>query len=168
MAHSITNALSRLLAALLLVVALPAQAQEVPEWFAETMLDARDEAADAAKQGKRLMLYFWLEGCPYCQRMTRVTFRDPAVIERLKRAFVPVGVNVRGDRDLGWTDGATLTEKQLTAKLEVRGTPTIMFLDANGKIVLRRVGYVEPAAFLRLLDELSTAPTAALRSASRP
>jgi thioredoxin-related protein len=168
MANSITNALSRFLAALLLAAALPAQAQEVPEWFAETMLDARDEAADAAKQGKRLMLYFWLEGCPYCQRMTSVTFRDPAVIERLKRSFVPVGVNVRGDRDLGWTDGATLTEKQLTAKLEVRGTPTIMFLDANGKIVLRRVGYVAPAEFARLLDELSTAPTAALRSASRP
>jgi thioredoxin-related protein len=168
MANSITNALSRFLAALLLAAALPAQAQEVPEWFAETMLDARDEAADAAKQGKRLMLYFWLEGCPYCERMTSVTFRDPAVIERLKRSFVPVGVNVRGDRDLGWTDGATLTEKQLTAKLEVRGTPTIMFLDANGKIVLRRVGYVAPAEFARLLDELSTAPTAALRSASRP
>ena len=168
MVNSITNALVKLLLALLLAGAISAHAREVPEWFAETVLDARDEAADAAKQGKRLMLYFWLEGCPYCQRMTSVTFRDPAVIERLKRSFVPVGVNVRGDRDLGWTDGAMLTEKQLTAKLEVRGTPTIVFLDANGKIVLRRVGYVAPAEFARLLDELSTAPTAALRSASRP
>ena len=138
----------------------------MPEWFAETMLDARDEAADAAKQGKRLMLYFWLEGCPYCQRMTSVTFRDAAIIQRLKRSFVPVGVNVRGDRDLGWTDGTMLTEKQLTAKLEVRGTPTIVFLNGKGEIVLRRVGYVAPADFSRLLDELSTAPTAALRSAS--
>ena len=47
-----------------------------------------------------------------------------------------------------------------------RGTPTIVFLDAKGEIVLRRVGYVEPAQFARLLDELSTAPTAALRNAS--
>ncbi|HEX2332536.1 MAG TPA: hypothetical protein VHI32_05125, partial [Burkholderiales bacterium] len=61
-----------LLFAFLLAAAVPAAAREVPEWFAETMLDARDEAADAAKQGKRLMLYFWLEGCPYCQRMTSV------------------------------------------------------------------------------------------------
>ncbi|HET9350685.1 MAG TPA: hypothetical protein VFO02_05065, partial [Burkholderiales bacterium] len=60
----------KLLLALLLAGAISAHAREVPEWFAETMLDARDEAADAAKQGKRLMLYFWLEGCPYCQRMT--------------------------------------------------------------------------------------------------
>lgn len=166
MANSITNALVKLLLALLLAGAISAHAREVPEWFAETMLDARDEAADAAKQGKRLMLYFWLEGCPYCQRMTSVTFRDPAVLERLQRSFVPVGLNIRGDRDIAWTDGAMLTEKQLAARLQVRGTPTIVFLDAKGEIVLRRVGYVEPAQFARLLDELSTAPTAALRSAS--
>jgi thioredoxin-related protein len=166
MANSITNALVKLLLALLLAGAISAHAREVPEWFAETMLDARDEAADAAKQGKRLMLYFWLEGCPYCQRMTSVTFRDPAVLERLQRSFVPVGLNIRGDRDIAWTDGAMLTEKLLAARLQVRGTPTIVFLDAKGEIVLRRVGYVEPAQFARLLDELSTAPTAALRSAS--
>lgn len=151
---------------MLLAAALPAQAKEMPGWFAETMLDARDEAADAAKQGKRVMLYFWLEGCPYCARMTRETFSDPAVLERLKRGFVPVGVNVRGDRDITWTDGATLTEKELAAKLGVRGTPTIIFLDAKGEIALRSVGYVAPAQFSHALDELSTAPTAGPQSAS--
>jgi thioredoxin-related protein len=156
----------RFAAALLFALALPLQAQEVPDWFAETMLDAREEAADAAKQGKRLMLYFWLEGCPFCERMTRETFRDPAVLERLKRGFVPVGVNVRGDRDLVWTDGATLTEKQLTGTLKVRGTPTMIFLDPKGAIALRLAGYLEPAEFARALDSLSTAPTAGPRSAS--
>ncbi len=156
----------KLLAALLVAAAVPAHAQEAPDWFADAILDVRDEAADAAQQGKRLMLYFWLEGCPYCQRMTSVTFRDAAVIERLKRGFVPVAINVRGDRDLAWTDGVTLTEKALAAKLELRGTPTILFLDAKGSILRRRAGYVAPADFARLLGELSTAPTAALRSAS--
>lgn len=156
----------RLFFALLLVAALPAQAQEMPDWFAETLLDVRDEAADAAKAGKRLMLYFWLSGCPYCERMSEVTFRDPAVLERLKRGFVPVGVNVRGDRDIVWTDGATLSEKQLAAALKVRGTPTMIFLDAEGAIALRLTGYIAPAEFARALDSLSTAPTAAPRSAS--
>jgi thioredoxin-related protein len=156
----------RFAAALLFALALPLHAQEVPDWFAETMLDAREEAADAAKQGKRLMLYFWLEGCPYCERMTRQTFRDPAVLERLKRGFVPVAVNVRGDRDLVWTDGATLTEKQLAPTLKVRGTPTMIFLDAKGAIALRLTGYLEPAEFARALESLSTAPTAGHRSAS--
>lgn len=152
MAHSITNAFLKLVGALLIAAALPAHAREVPDWFAETILDARDEAAEAAKQGKRLMLYFWLEGCPYCQRMTNTTFRDPAVLERLKRGFVPVGINVRGDRDIGWRDGATLTEKQLTAAIEVRATPTMLFLNERGEIALRLVGFQAPAQFLRALD----------------
>jgi thioredoxin-related protein len=149
MAHSITKAL---LLALLAAAALAAHAREVPDWFADAILDVRDEAAEAARQGKRVMLYFWLEGCPYCERMTATTYRDPAVLERMKRAFVPVAINVRGDRDIGWSDGATLTEKQLTAALGVRGTPTIVFLDAKGGVASRVAGYVAPAEFLRTLD----------------
>ena len=127
-------------------------ARAVPDWFAETILDARDEAAEAAKQGKRVMLYFWLEGCPYCQRMTSTTFRHPEVLERLKRGFVPVGINVRGDRDIGWSNGATLTEKQLAAALSIRGTPSIVFLDAKGAVGSRLTGYVTPEHFMRTLD----------------
>jgi thioredoxin-related protein len=147
--HTLTSIVC---AVLLGAAALPARAAEVPDWFAETILDAREEAADAAKQGRRLMLYFWLEGCPYCGRMTRETFRDPAVLERLKRGFVPVGVNVRGDRDMVWTDGATLSEKQLAAALKVRGTPTMIFLDAKGAVASRLTGYVAPAEFARALE----------------
>jgi thioredoxin-related protein len=154
MVRSITRVL---FAAALVATALSARAAEVPDWFAETMLDAREEAADAAKAGKRLMLYFWLSGCPYCERMTRETFRDPAVLERLKRGFVPVGVNVRGDRDIGWTDGATLSEKQLAAALKVRGTPTMVFLDAKGAVASRLTGYVAPAEFARALERAAAA-----------
>jgi thioredoxin-related protein len=166
MAHSITNALLRLAAAGLLAAALPARAAEIPEWFAETLLDVREEAADAAKAGKHLMLYFWLAGCPFCERMTKETLSDPGVVARLKSGFVPVGVNVRGERDIVWTDGATLTEKQLAARLQVRGTPTLVFFDAKGAPALRLVGYLPSTEFARALDSLSTAPTAAPRSAS--
>lgn len=156
----------RLLTAALLAGALPAQAAEMPEWFAETLFDVREEAAEAAKQGKQLMLYFWLTNCPYCERMTKETFSDPGVVARLKRGFVPVGVNIRGDRDIVWTDGAALSEKEITRRLKLRGTPTIVFLDAKGEIALRLVGYVPPAEFARALDSLSTAPKAGPRSAS--
>ena len=34
---------------------------ETPRWFAETFLDFREDAADAAREGKRLMIYFGQE-----------------------------------------------------------------------------------------------------------
>jgi thioredoxin-related protein len=155
-----------LLAVALALAAGAARANEIPAWFAETFLDVREDAAEAAKEGKRLMYYFWLEGCPYCEKMEQGTFRDAAVVERMKRGFVAVAINVRGDREVTWSDGARLTEKTLTAQLKVRGTPTMLFFDAKGAIALRLAGYLAPAEFARALDSLSTAPTAGPRSAS--
>lgn len=153
--------MSRVLLILLLALALPARAQEVPEWFAETFLDVREDAAEAAKQGRRLMFYFWLEGCPYCRQMEAVTFRDPALVARMKRELVPVAINVRGDREVTWTDGSKMSEKQLTAFLKIRGTPTLVFFDPAGGVALRASGYLDPAQFSALLDR-ARAPRSAL------
>lgn len=142
----------KFLLALLAALALPAQANEIPDWFAETFLDVREDVADAAKSGKRLMLYFWLEGCPYCKEFETVTLRDPAVAARMKREFVAVAINVRGDRETTWTDGARRSEKELTAFLKVRGTPTVVFLDEKAGVALRTTGYLDPAQFGATLE----------------
>jgi thioredoxin-related protein len=151
-----------LLALALILAALPARANEIPEWFTESFLDMREDAAEAAKQGKRLMLYFWLEGCPYCERMEKVTFRDPQIVARMRRELVAVAINVRGDREVIWTDGTKLTEKTLTSHLKIRGTPTLVFFDEKGVITARTTGYADPAQLGTTLDR-ARAP----RSASR-
>lgn len=148
----------KLLAALLFAVALPAHGDGIPDWFAETFLDVREDAVDAGKEGKRLMLYFWLEGCPYCRQVEEVTFRDPGVVHRMKRELVPVAINVRGDREVTWTDGRKMSEKQFTALMRVGGTPTLLFLDESGAVVARATGYVEPAKMRALLDAARVRP----------
>jgi thioredoxin-related protein len=144
------------------LAALPARANEIPEWFTETFLDVREDAAEAAKQGRNLVYYFWLEGCPYCEKMEKVTFRDPAVVARMRKEFVAVAINVRGDREATWSDGARLTEKSLTQKLAIRGTPTLVFFDEKGAVALRTTGYLDAAQLAATLDR-ARAP----RSASR-
>lgn len=151
-----------LLALAVILAALPARANDIPDWFAETFLDVREDVAEAAKQGKRLMLYFWLEGCPYCEKMEQGTFRDPRIVARMRREFVAVAINVRGDRDAAWTDGERLTEKTLTRKLAIRGTPTLVFFDEHGAVAARATGYLDPAQLDATLDR-ARAP----RSASR-
>lgn len=144
-----------LVLALQLAAPLPAQAQEVPGWFAETFLDVREDVAEAAKDGKRLMLYFWLEGCPYCKQLEEVTFHDANVVRRMKREIVAVALNVRGDREVTWIDGRRMSEKELTRFLNVRGTPTLVFFDEKGAVAERVSGYVEPGRFLAVLDRAS-------------
>ncbi|MDP2825406.1 MAG: hypothetical protein Q8O52_22330, partial [Sulfuritalea sp.] len=38
----------------------------LPPVFVETLLELPDDAAQAARSGKRLLLYFGQQGCPYC------------------------------------------------------------------------------------------------------
>jgi thioredoxin-related protein len=138
-----------LLAALL---HFPAFSQDVPEWFTETFLDIREDAAEAARDGKRLMLYFMQEGCPYCKQLVTVNFRDPAIIEKTRRNFTPVAINIWGDREVTTTDGRKLPEKKFAAALKVQFTPTLVFFDEKGAIAHRINGYLPPEAFYAALD----------------
>ena len=136
----------------LLLVCGEAIAQEPPAWFAESLLFIKEDAADAAKEGKRVMLYFGQDGCPYCKQLMEVNFRQARIVDKMKKGFVAIALNIWGDREVTWTDGRTLTEKQLTAALKVQFTPTLLFLDEKGEVALRINGYLPPERFESALD----------------
>jgi thioredoxin-related protein len=143
----------------LCLVAAPARAQvvsphaiEIPAWFTESLLDLREDAREAAAQGRRVMLYFGQDGCPYCKALMRVNFSQREVVGKTREHFVAIALNVWGDREVTWTDGSTLSEKHLAARLKVQFTPTLLFLDEAGAIALRVNGYYRPRRFAAALD----------------
>ena len=140
-----------ILIALLMGVSV-AKAQESPAWFSESLLELREDVADAARQGKRVMLYFGQDGCPYCKRLMEVNFRQAAIAAKAQKNLVALALNIWGDREVVWTDGAATTEKQLAAKLKVQFTPTLLFLDEQGGVALRMNGYYPPHEFEAALD----------------
>ena len=140
------------LAAMLTAAAFPLKAQEAPAWFADTLLEMPDDVADAAKHGKRVMLYFGQDGCPYCKRLMEVNFRQAPIAAKAKKNLVAIALNIWGDREVKWTDGAVTSEKQLAAKLKVQFTPTLIFLDEKGSVALRLNGYLPPHEFEAALD----------------
>ncbi|MGE3163005.1 MAG: thioredoxin family protein [Burkholderiales bacterium] len=144
-----------LLALGLCLVALGARAQqpvEVPEWFPESFLEFPQDVREAAREGKRMVLYFWQPGCPYCKQIKETTLAEPGIVERMQRQFVPVALNLFGAREVEWLDGRRMSEKALAGALGIRGTPTLIFLDEKGAEVQRLVGYVPPDRFARALQ----------------
>jgi len=142
--------------------------QDLPAWFAQSLLILPEEIADAAKENKRVMLYFEQDGCPYCKRMVEVTFRDPKVSARMQERFVPIALNIWGDREVTAPDGKTMSEKQLAASFKVQFTPTIVFFDEKGAVALRVNGYYPPERFLAALDQAARpGPVAEVTVASR-
>jgi thioredoxin-related protein len=138
------------LAAVLL--ALPVHSQELPAWFAPSFLDIREDVAEAARDGRRLMVYFHQDGCPYCKRLVEVNFRDAAIVEKMRRHFMAVDINIFGDREVTWTDGQRMPEKRFAALLKVQFTPTLVFFDEQAQVVHRINGYLPPEQFLAALD----------------
>jgi thioredoxin-related protein len=132
-----------------------ASAEEAPAWFAESLLFVREDAAEAAKQGKRVMLYFGQDGCPYCKQLMEVNFRQARIVDKMRKNFVALAINIWGDREVTWTDGRALSEKQLAAALKVQFTPTLLFLDEKGDVALRVNGYLPPERFEAALDYVS-------------
>jgi thioredoxin-related protein/hemerythrin-like domain-containing protein len=147
------------LAAVAFAVALPARAQDaspyaidIPKWFSETFLDFREDIADAAKEGRRVMAYFGQDGCPYCTQLMVTNFSQKDIVEKTRRHFVAVALNIWGDRETTWLDGKVRSEKALARFLDVQFTPTLLFFDEKGKVVARLNGYYPPHRFDAVLD----------------
>jgi thioredoxin-related protein len=142
--------------------------QEPPAWFTNSLLHLPDDVAEAAREGKRVMLYFGQDGCPYCKQLMEVNFRQRAIADKLRRSFVALALNIWGDREVTWTDGKPMSEKQLAAMLKVQFTPTLLFLDAKGGVALRVNGYYPPHRFEAVLDQLSGVKAAEVKEAANP
>jgi thioredoxin-related protein len=122
----------------------PPQPIDTPRWFAETFLDFREDAADAARDGKRLMLYFGQDGCPYCKLLMQTTFAETRIVDKARRHLLAVALNLWGDREVTWTDGRRMTEKELGRALGVQFTPTLLFFNEKGEVIVRLNGYQPP------------------------
>jgi thioredoxin-related protein len=146
--------MNRWLGLLLLATALGARAQaiEIPAWFTESLLEFPEEVKEAARDGKRLMLYFGQDGCPYCKELMQTNFTQRAIVAKTRRHFVAIALNIWGDREVQWIDGRRMGEKELARSLKVQYTPTLLFLDENGAVVARLNGYYPPHRFTAALD----------------
>ncbi len=125
---------------------------EPPAWFKESFLDIREDVRDAARAGRRLMLYFYQDGCPYCAKLLRENFGDKAIADKTRRHFDVIAVNLWGDREVTDLAGKATTEKAFARGLRVQFTPTLLMLDEQGGTALRLNGYVPPHQFHVALD----------------
>ncbi len=127
-------------------------ASEKPDWFKESFLEFEEDVAEAAAAGRRVMLYFHQDGCPYCARLVDENFADPALKAFIIENFDGISLNMWGDREIVSVGGRDFTEKTFATALKVQYTPTLIFLDENGKVALRLNGYYPPADFRAALD----------------
>lgn len=124
---------------------------EKPEWFKNSFLDLDDDVEEAAEAGKKLIVFFYQDGCPYCKKLLDDNFSQKSIADKTKKYFDLVAVNMWGDNELTFKR-KTYSEKTFSETASVMYTPTILFLDEKSRVVLRMNGYYQPDKFEAALD----------------
>ncbi|MBK8489805.1 MAG: thioredoxin fold domain-containing protein [Saprospirales bacterium] len=93
----------------------------------------------ASSEGKIIFMDAYAEWCGPCKMMSKNVFTDGSVGSYFNQHFI----NVKMDMEHG--EGVALAQKY-----EVRAYPTLLFIDGDGELVHRAVGYHASDAFLDL------------------
>ena len=101
-----------------------------------------DEIKSLAKQeNKMIFLDAYTDWCGWCKVLDKETFTNKEVIDFVNENFIPV----KYEMETGFG-------KTLAMKYRVRGFPSQLFFNPDGKLIYVSFGYRPPTRFLELLN----------------
>lgn len=127
------------------------------DWFIDSFLDLKEDHAEAAADGKGLMILFEQRGCPYCKELHKVNFSKKEIREYINQNFNVLQLDMWGSRAVTDFDGKEYEERDLARAWRVTFTPTVVFY-SNDALPLkdgesaRLPGYFKPFHFLSMLE----------------
>jgi thiol:disulfide interchange protein len=89
--------------------------------------------------GRPLMVYVKADDCGYCRKMERDTWSDPQVAQRVQERFIALKLDAR-------------QHKELVSRLGIKGLPTTMVFDHEGRRLHTLSGYAPPSSILEWLE----------------
>jgi thioredoxin-related protein len=111
----------------------------------------------ARKQGKKgIFLFFEMDDCPFCERMKTTILNQSDVQDAFRAQFLLYPMDVNGDTQMIDFQGKETTEKAFAFSLRVRATPTMLFFDLDGKLIVRHTGPTKNKAEFLLLGQYVT------------
>ena len=141
------------LAALALLAAAPVAAQtdasvipdDAPEWLSMADAMARAQADD-----KLIVVHNYAAWCGWCARMDQETYTDDAVQAYLAEHYAATRLDIEGEAVVPFFDHE-ISMAGLATAFGVSGTPTAVFVDADGELITKMPGYASPETFLAAL-----------------
>lgn len=103
----------------------------------------KEAFAKAKNENKIVFLDISTSWCGPCKRLAREVFTKPYIGSYYNATFVNYKL-----------DGDSQEGKAICKKYEVKSFPSLLFLDADGNVIYRFMGYREPTAFLEEAEKV--------------
>jgi thioredoxin-related protein len=109
----------------------------------------------AKAEHKPMLVFFYRDTCPYCQKLKSGAFTDTSLADYLNSNFVPIHVNTESRRPVV-LDTLKLTESQLANESwQIRGVPAMWLLEPDGCRIKKLVGLQACGSVLTSLHEVA-------------
>lgn len=107
---------------------------------------------EAIVQKKPIIIDFYAEWCTPCREFEEIIFHHPEVVKQSAADFIMIKVDV--------TKGGNPFHEQLLKRYDIKGVPTIVFLDAQGteRMDLRLLDLVTAEQFLLYMNSAKNPP----------
>lgn len=126
---------------------------EYPSWFKETFLDLQEDLQDALAQEKKgLIVYFGQKRCPYCHMLLKGNWGQAEIASYTQKHFNVVPVDIWSIEEVTDPKGETLTQREYALRENTDFTPSLLFYDKNGDLVMKLRGYYPPYQFMAALQ----------------
>lgn len=121
-------------------------------WMEPDHHDLAKAAKTAADSGKTLLVIVEGPGCTACAAMHADHFQVPQYAAFMQKHFLVHLMSTQGTRQVTDATGQSMTERKFVQKSRVRGTPTLMFLNAKGQEFFRIPGLPDTIYFRAFMD----------------
>lgn len=114
--------------------------------------ESLDEAIlKAYKSNKMVLLAFHGTDCPYSKTMKSKVYSSPKVKHHLEKHFIASEIILDSNEKVNYK-GVDILPEALANIFNVKGTPTLTFLNSEGDLIAYQPGLLEVDQLIQLLD----------------
>lgn len=116
----------------------------------------QDGLSSSKATSTKLLVDVYAPWCGWCSRLQADVYSTNEVRTYVNEHFTVARLNIDEMDDTLSFKGYTLSSAELAMGLGASGTPTTVFLDADGDYITRLPGYLGPEDFLTVLRFIAT------------
>lgn len=125
---------------------------EHPNWFKPNFGELNQDLVEAQENGRKLVVYFGQKRCAYCRALMEKNFGQSDIESYTREHFDIVPVNIWSQEELIDPKGIRTTNRAFSKREGTNFTPSLLFYDEHGDIVLKLRGYYPPYKFRAALE----------------